>query len=133
MALHEDLVIPAGKSWVSPTWALLLDGEPVTLTGRTVKAQVRESARDSQVLHEWSTTAGNVRVVTVTVVVENADGSTSEVETAAVALTVKPSESAAWAWRVGVYDVESTSTTDADDVWPIIEESTVRVASEVTR
>ena len=134
MALHEDLVLPQGKSWVGPTWALLLDGAPVSLSGRAVKAQVRPSARDAQVLHEWSTAAGNVRTLSdVTVVVDNGDGTTSEIQTAAIALTVKPSESAAWSWRTGVYDVECTSTSDAEDVWSVVEESAVRVTSEVTR
>lgn len=134
MALHEDLVIPQGKSWVGPTWALVLDGGPVSLSGRTVKAQIRPTARDAQVLHEWSTAAENVRVLSgVTVTVEHDDGTTSEIQTDAIALTVTPTESTAWSWRSGVYDVECTSTTDPEDVWSIVEESAVRVASEVTR
>lgn len=135
MALREDLVIPQGKSWTSPLWALINeDGSAVSLAGRSVKAQVRQTPRDALVLHEWSTAAGNVAIfdpITVEVALE--DGSTAQVETVAIALRVKPSESAAWSWRQGIYDVECTSTTDPDDVWSVVVPSAVRVATEVTR
>lgn len=140
MALHdEDLVIPQGKSWIGPMWALLdEDDGPYDLMGKTVRAQVRESPRSPTVLYEWSTDDGTV-VVFAGVAVELDDGTT--VTTSAVALMVKPSTSSAWSWRVGVYDVEVSPTPPAsgepddgdDDVWPIVELSTVRVTPEVTR
>lgn len=135
MALREDLVIPQGKSWVSPVWALITDiGGPVTLAGRTVKAQVREDSRDAQVLWEWSTVRGNIAVYDeVTATLENEDGTTTEVVTVGIALTVKPSESTLWSWRSGVYDVEVTNLIDPEDVWSIVEPSAVRVVGEVTR
>lgn len=131
MALREDLVIPQGKSWIGPEWALLgQEGAPVSLANKTVKAQVRESPRDIVVLHEWSTAAGNVKVYD-DVEVELEDGTT--VHTVAIALTVKPSVSTAWTWRLGVYDVEITDTLNPDDVWSVVELSAVRVEPEVTR
>lgn len=131
MALHEDLVIPQGKSWLGPQWALLgQDGSAVSLTGRVVRAQVRESPRDTAVLHEWSTTLGNVAVYD-DVTAELEDG--TAVHTVAIAFRVKPSESTAWSWRSGVYDVEVASETDPDDVWSVVELSAVLVEPEVTR
>lgn len=133
MTIRADLVIPQGKAWVSPTWALVAeDGGGMSVAGRVVRAQVRESARDALVLHEWSTTIGNVIVSTVTVELENDDGP-YEIETDAIALAVKPTESAAWPWRAGVYDVEVTNPANPDDVYGVVEESAVRVAAEVTR
>jgi hypothetical protein len=129
VALHEDLVIPQGKSWTGPMWALLApDDGPYDLTGKVVRAQVRESPRSQTVLYEWSTTAGTIAAFTG-VVVEMDDGTT--VTTSAIALTVKPSVSAAWSWRVGVYDVEVDE--GGDTVWPVVEPSAVRLTLEVTR
>lgn len=129
MALHEDLIIPQGKSWVGPMWALLgPNDEPYDLAGKTVRAQVRESPRSPTVLHEWSTDDETIAIFTG-VTVELDDGTT--VNTAAVALTVKPAESTAWGWRVGVYDVEVEE--DPETVWPIVDPSSVRVTQEVTR
>lgn len=128
MALHEDLVIPQGKTWVGPTWALLgEDNSPMSMVGLTVKAQVRATARDAQVLHEWSTAAGNV-LVREPLDIEF-DGTT--IATAGFALTVAPAVSTAWAWRTAVYDVEVTNPDGT--VWGIVEESAVRVLPEVTR
>lgn len=131
MALREDLVIPQGKTWTGPTWGLLgQDGSPVSLAGKTVKAQVRPSPRDVAVLHEWSTTAGTVAVYSnVSAVLE--DG--TEVTTAGIALMVKPSVSRAWTWHSGVYDVEVTDDADPELVWSVVELSAVRVEPEVTR
>jgi hypothetical protein len=135
MALREDLVIPQGKSWIGPEWALLgQDGAPVSLEHKTVKAQVRESERDTYVLHEWSTALGNVAVYDdVEVELVGDDGVPYTVTTVAIALTVKPSVSSAWRWQLGVYDVEITDTLNADDVWSVVELSAVRVEPEVTR
>jgi hypothetical protein len=135
MALREDLVIPQGKSWVGPLWALLgEDNAPVSLDGKLARAQVRESARDALVLHEWTTTKGNIAIYDdVVVTIRLDDGTDLPVRTTAIALTVKPTESTAWAWRSGVYDVEVADLANPDDVWSVVEESAVRVASEVTR
>ena len=133
-ALHEDLVIPQGKSWVSPLWALLGENNTgVELGSRVVRAQVRETPRDAQILHEWSTVKGNVQVTNPVTVTLTAEDGTTTVQTVAVALTVKPSESSAWAWRTGFYDVEITNPADPDDVWSVVETSSVRVDPEVTR
>lgn len=128
MALHDDLVIPQGKSWVGPMWALLdANDAPYSLAGKSIRAQVRETSRAPSVLHEWTTEAGNVATFN-DVPVELDDGTT--VTTVAVALMVKPDESAAWEWRMGIYDVEIV---DGADVWPLVEPSAVTVAGEVTR
>lgn len=127
MAVHEDLVIPQGKSWVGPTWALLAGlSSPYDLSGKTVRAQVRTWDRTEE-LYLWSTDDGNIAVFTG-VTVDLGNGET--VETTAIALKVTPAESAAWEWRTGVYDVEIA---DGDDVWPVVELSAVRIGPEVTR
>lgn len=126
MSLTEDLVIPQGKTWIGPIWALLNDlGGPYDLTGKTIRGQARPAARESPVLYEWSTTAGNIVVTDVTVEVDGVP-----VETVAVALKVAPAVSSAWAWQSGVYDIEIT---DGTDTWPLIDPSTVLVTAEVTR
>jgi len=134
MPLHEDLVIPQGKTWTGPLWALLRhDNTPVDLTGLTVHAQVRSSVRDSVVLHEWSTDLGNVLVASATVTVQDGTGVSADITTAAIALTVGPAVSASWAWRNGVYDVDVYNPADLGDVWSVVEPSSVRVVAEVTR
>jgi hypothetical protein len=132
VALREPLIIPQGKSWTGPVWALLdHDGAAVDLTGLSVRSQVRESVGDPTVLHEWTTERGNVEVSTATVSTI-VDGVATDVLTAAVALRVHPVESAAWEWRTGVYDVEVHDSTSAV-VWSVVRPSPVRVEAEVTR
>jgi hypothetical protein len=134
VALHEDLVIPQGKTWTGPLWALLgHDNAPVDLTGKTVQARVRATVTDTVVLHEWSTALGNVLVASAAVTVVDGNGWSSVVDTAAIALTVSPLVSQAWRWRTGVYDVEVHNPADLTDVWAIVEPSAIRVVPEVTR
>jgi hypothetical protein len=134
MALHEDLVIPQGKTWTGPIWALLThDNTAVDLTGKTVHAQVRATVRDSVVLHEWSTELGNVEIATATVTIVDEAGEPLDITTAAIALTVRPTVSSAWSWRSGVYDVEVHNPLDPDDVWSVVDRSNVQVDPEVTR
>lgn len=110
---RTNLVIPQGTTW-SISWPVTdANGQPIAGAGWSVRAQVRPYASSGLVLHEWSTTLGNATIV---------NGS--------VALTVSASDSAAWPWRKGVYDVELT---DPSGKVARLAEGTVVVSPEVTR
>lgn len=63
-------------------------GAPVNVTGWTGKAQIRSAPGIPTVLYEWSATAGNLTVAGTT-----------------VTLRVAATDSAAWTWCSGVYDL----------------------------
>lgn len=74
-------------------WPVLDDnGDPITLTGYTAKAQVRRSFDSPTVLHEWSTT-----------------NSTIVLQSNKVILVTSPATSLAWTWKTGVYDILITA------------------------
>lgn len=86
-------------------------GEPVDLTGYTARAQVRDTARSATVLHEWSTTAGNVALTDSTV-------------------TLLVRDSLDWTWDHGRYDLRVTDTQGNTEV---IARGTVVLTAAVTR
>lgn len=88
---RTGLTIPQGVHW-GIAWPITQDGEPLDLTGWTVKAQIRKNIESDTVLYEWSNAAGNVTV-----------------NDSQVTLLVSPATSTAWTWERGVYDVELTS------------------------
>jgi hypothetical protein len=134
MAIRADLVIPTGVAWAGPFWALVGDeGEVVSLTGRTIHAQVRSAPGAPDVLYEWSTARGNVAVSEVSVTYVDADDVEHTITTAAVSLLVPASDSAAWRWTLGVYDVLVVDPAAPDNTYEIIEESAVRADRTVTR
>lgn len=74
------------------------DNQPITdLTGYTARAQVRARADSIDVLHEWSTVAGNA------VLAESS-------------LVLKVDDSESWTWRRGVYDVQITDPSGASEI-----------------
>ena len=85
----DDLVIPQGATWEIHWPVLNLDGTPMDLTSWGVRAQIRTNVNADTVLYEWNSTAGNVSLLAGDVV-----------------LSVSASDSSAWDWSVGVYDVE---------------------------
>jgi hypothetical protein len=130
VSIRADLTIPQGKAWTSDLFALIgEDGAPMDLAGKTIRAQVRSSERDVDVLHEWSTARGNIHVTTVQVALD--DG--TELTCPAIAFTVRPSESSAWRWTLGVYDCEVSTDGDPDSTLGLIDPSAVSVEGEVTR
>lgn len=110
--MRTGLTIPQGTTW-GIAWPITKDGEPTDLTGWTVKAQVRKTAANPTVLHEWSTASG-----------------TATVTDSKVTLLVAAAVSSAWLWVRGVYDLELTSPSG---VVYRIAEGPVYVAPEVTR
>lgn len=113
MSSTTRLVIQQGTSW-GVTWPIAdQQGNPLDVSGYTVHAQIRPSKEADEVLHEFSTQAGN-----------------AVAEQNAVTLTLDPAISSAWTWRHGVYDVELT---DPQGRVARIAEGTVTVSAEVTR
>lgn len=109
----DDLLIPQGVTW-EVRWPLLeSDGSPVDLTGWGVRSQVRKSASSLDVLHEWSSAAGNAELVD-----------------SAVVLSVAPEVSSAWTWTAGVYDVELFH---ADGRVLRMTQGKVKISAEITR
>lgn len=133
MAIRDDLVIPTGRAWAGPFWALLGDaGAPVSLEGRTIHAQARSAPGDRDVLYEWSTERGNVAVSQVAVTFKDDEGVEHTVNTAAVSLLVPAVDSAAWRWTLGVYDVLVVDPANPEATYAIVEESAVRAERGVT-
>ncbi|MER6897554.1 hypothetical protein, partial [Amycolatopsis sp. NPDC000740] len=56
--MRDNLVINKGAEW-GRAWPVTSGGRPLDLSGWTVRAQVRERIDAGDVLHEWSTEAGN--------------------------------------------------------------------------
>lgn len=107
----DELTIPQGVTW-GRTY-------PVTspdLTGYTGRAQVRTSKASGTVLHEWSTTNGDLIIDPVA---------------KTVTLKVAPATSTAWTWTDGVFDVLLTSG-DSNTVLQLVQ-GTVTVDQTVTR
>lgn len=116
--LRDDLIIPQGSAW-NRSWTITdVNGNPLTLTGWSVRSQVRDSASNNQVLFEWNTTTGagiGVAATSDSTVTINLTGNT---------------DSALWGFKAGVYDVYLT---DPSGRTTRIVEGTVRVTPAVTR
>lgn len=112
-AQRYDFEIEQGASFAL-TWPVLQNGEPMDLTGYTVRSQIRKQHGDSVVLHEFSNAEGNA-------VADNRG----------ITLSVKPTESSAWTWTHGVYDVELVHPGGTTVVR--VAEGRVTVSPEVTR
>lgn len=111
--MSTRLVIQQGTTW-GISWPITDgQGNPLDVTGYRVRAQIRPSKDSGNVLHEFSTDAGNAIA-----------------EQNAVTLSIQPATSSAWSWRNGVYDVELT---DPQGRVARIAEGTVTVSPEVTR
>ncbi|GJF04974.1 hypothetical protein [Pseudonocardia sp. D17] len=133
MPIRDDLVIPTGRAWAGPFWALVGDqGQAVSLAGRKIHAQVRPAVGAADVLYEWSTDEGNVVVSDVQVTYLDDAGTEHQVTTAAVSLMVPARDSAAWRWTLGVYDVLVIDPDNPDATYAIVEESAVRADRGVT-
>lgn len=112
----DNLTIPQGVTWAI-RWPLLdISGDPLDTTGWSAKAQIRSKASSVEVLHEWSTVAGNAEFV---------DG--------ALELRLEPEDSEDWtAWRslTAVYDVKLTS---GEGTVARLVQGTIKVIEAVTR
>lgn len=110
-ALQADLHIEQGTTW-SRGFRPQVNGTDLLTADWQLRAQVRRAAASPEVLHEWSTQAGN-----------------AEVTNGVAVLLVAPEESAAWAWRSGVYDLEASH----DGLTYRLAEGRVTVSRVVTR
>lgn len=115
--VEARLVVTKGATW-RRKWTLTNPGDPETpidlSSGYTAKGQVRRWYGDDIVLFEWSADQENIEL--------RANG---EIE-----ITVAGSDSAAWAWWYGVYDIELVGP----DTEPIrIAAGSVVVSPEVTQ
>lgn len=116
-ALRDDLIIPQGSQW-NRSWAITdASGNPLTVTGWSVRSQIRDSATSPVARFEWNTTAGagiGVATATGTTVQINLAGNT---------------DSAGWAFLSGVYDV---FLTDPAGHPTRIVEGSIRITPSVT-
>jgi len=109
----DDLVIPQGVDH-RIQWPLRgADGSFVPVEGWTARAQVRKEIADSEPLVEWTTENGSLVLL---------DSS--------LTLVITASESAAWTWLFGVYDIEVVSATG--EVTRLTQ-GNVSISPEVTR
>lgn len=98
-ALQDNLVIPQGSQW-NRSWPVIdANGNPITLTGWTLRAQVRPYASSTLVLFEWNTSIATPTVAFGTATVT---GSTAQVNLAGTG------DSAGWTFTSGVFDVYLT-------------------------
>jgi hypothetical protein len=88
------------------------DGDPVALSGKTARGQIRSHAASPTVLYEWSTADGNLAL-------DEGD----------VIITVPAADSAAWTWRTGQWDLEL----DDDGTITRLVDGQVIIHPEVTR
>lgn len=108
-----DIEIEQGTTWQMAWPVTDDDGDDIDLTGYTARAQVRTTAADSLVLHEWDSAEG-------TIILSNSQ----------VILQLEPADSAQWTWRMGVYDILLTSGAGESSR---ISEGAIRVRRAVTR
>lgn len=93
-AIRDNITVPQGAAW-SRTWSITdSNNQPLTVTGWSVRAQIRLS-HDDLVLFEWNTTGG-VGIGTAT-----ASGTT-------VTVALNGADSAAWTFTKAEYDVYLT-------------------------
>lgn len=111
--INATLTIPQGTTW-EKRWRITDpdSGEPRDLSEWLARGQIRANHSETVILHEWADES----------VTCDADGY--------VTITVTPTESSAWAWRDGVYDVELVDPTGRV---ARISQGAVRVSAEVTR
>ena len=90
-AIRDDITIPQGAAWTR-TWAITdAVGTPLTVTGWTVRAQIRYS-HDDLVFFEWNTAGG------AGIGAASATGTT-------VTLHLSGTESALWNFTKAAYDI----------------------------
>jgi len=107
----SDLIIQQGTD-AALQWPITDEnGLPIDLTDWTFAAQVR-NIRDN-IVHEWSEADGNVVV-----------------EDGAVYLQWTATESAAWTWVEGVYDLEATLP---NGIVVRLDQGFISLAKEVTK
>jgi len=133
MTLRQDLDVPAGATWQSPTWALLTeDGLALPITGWTVRAQVRRRAADETALITFgSAGAGAVDAVADVEEVELPGPSGGgPLSTVGITLRLTAAQSALLGGLTGVYDLHVAQ--DDGEAYRVVE-GAFRVREAVTR
>lgn len=121
--LRHDVRHRRGDSFVSKTYAVLINGAPVDLDdGWVIKAQARRSFEDTALIHEWLSD----QVVFGQATFER-DG--AEITTDWVRLETLGADTADWPIVVGEWDLQISKD---GDVYTIVEGS-FRVTRDVTR
>lgn len=109
-----DLVIEQGATFTR-TFVWKSDGVPVVLSGYSAQLQVRKTAADEEVLFEASTALG---------------GLTINANAGEITLTISATDTAAFDWRFGKWDLELTSP---GGIVTRLIEGEVSVSQEVTK
>jgi len=111
--VRSTLIIDQGTTW-QRRWRITDadSGLPRDLTGWTARAQVRAQTMAETTLFEWSP-----------------EGLTCD-DDGYVTMTVTPTESSAWIWRDGMFDVELVDPTGRVTR---IAQGRVRISPEITR
>ena len=112
-AVH-NFTVEAGATFVV-IFKWLSSGAPVNLTGATAKLQVRETSKSSAVLFEASTANGKLSIAAAL---------------GEITLTITATESTAFAWTFGKYDLE---VTNASGTIHRLVRGTVSISAEVTK
>ena len=121
--LRHDVRHRRGDSFVSKTYAVLIDGAPVDLDdGWVIQAQARRTFDDAAVIHEWD--SGQVVIGQVTF---DRDG--AEITTDWVRLETLGAATADWPVLVGEWDLQISK----DGAVYTIVEGSFRVTRDVTR
>lgn len=135
--MSEHLSIPEGTTWERGWPIVRFDdaGDPhgVSLTGYTVRSQVRRTPDSTGILHEWSSEAETARIETRQIEVwDRHHRELHAITTDLIVLHVDPWVSEAWTWREGVWDIKTYGP--APDFWEDrIGGGTVEVTQAVTR
>jgi hypothetical protein len=114
MAGTKDIVIEQGATFSLPVVWKDSAGDPIDLTGWSARMQIRKSKRATDVLHEATSTGGDI-------VLGDAAGT--------IVVTIEATDTAAFTWKRGVYDLELI---DGTTVYRLLE-GAVEVSPEVTR
>jgi hypothetical protein len=109
-----DFTVYQGATFTR-TFVWTTDGDPVDLTGRTARMQIRPSFGSSEVYLDATTENG---LITITAL------------TGEVTLTIPADVSEGFTWRCGRYDIELVAS---DDSVVRLVQGAVTVSKEITR
>ena len=114
-AVKYDFTIEQGATTTKPFVWKSSDGQPVDLTGYSVRMQVRRNVSSPDVLLEASTENGRFQL---------------DAESGKFTLVLSATITSAITWQTGVYDIELT---DSDSVVTRLIQGQIDVSKEVTR
>lgn len=92
-----DVRTPRGDSFVSKTFAVVIDGAPVDLTEWTITAQLRRTLRETSIIHTWD----DEQIITGSGVIDYKGGT---INTGWLRLETPAAVTAEWPICVGEWD-----------------------------